>query len=128
MTQIAASAQGAHGGGGLVESLDRRTKDIPGDWARAPAPSRTGPVAPALDRQLAELRAQRAPRDAGRRHVGAARRRRILSWALRASTTTDMTPDEIHQLGLDKLAELHGADGPDPARARLYQGLGRRSA
>ena len=34
------------------------------------------------------------------------------AWALRASTTTTMTPDEIHQMGLDQVAELHGRMDP----------------
>src|SRR4030095_24430 len=65
-------------------------------------------IAPALERQLAELTAQRAKAtmDAGmwaRPHG-----EEFYRWALRASTTTKMTPDEIHQMGLDQVAELHG--------------------
>ncbi len=33
-------------------------------------------------------------------------------WALRASTTTGMSPDEVHQLGLDQLKALHGQMEP----------------
>jgi uncharacterized protein (DUF885 family) len=106
--QMTLSVQGARGGGGLVESLERRTKEIPGDWtARARAIAQQK-IAPALERQLAELTAQRtkATMDAGmwaRPHGP-----EFYSWALRASTTTTMTPDEIHQMGLDQVAELHG--------------------
>jgi uncharacterized protein (DUF885 family) len=108
VNQMTMSVKGARDGGGLVESLVRRTKDIPGDWgARALAISQQK-VAPALERQLAELQAQRpkASMDAGmwaRPHGP-----EFYQWALRASTTTRMTPDEIHQMGLDQVAELHG--------------------
>jgi len=108
VNQMTMSVKGAREGGGLVESLVRRTKAIPGDWgARALAISQQK-VAPALERQLAELQTQRAKAsmDAGlwaRPHGP-----EFYQWALRASTTTRMTPDAIHQMGLDQVAELHG--------------------
>ena len=34
------------------------------------------------------------------------------AWALRASTTTRMTPEEIHHMGVEQLAELHGRMDP----------------
>jgi len=106
--QMALSVRGAREGGGLVESLERRTKDIPGDWAARARAIAQQKIAPALERQLAELTAQRtnATMDAGmwaRPHGP-----EFYRWALRASTTTRMTPDEIHQTGLDQVAELHG--------------------
>ena len=64
-------------------------------------------VYPALDRQaqaLRELR-PRAVHDAGvaRLPQGAA----LYEVALRASTTTDMSADDVHQLGLDQAKELN---------------------
>ena len=38
-----------------------------------------------------------------------------------------MTPDEIHQMGLDELRELHGRMDPILQEPRLHQGLGRRA-
>ena len=110
--QMTMSVKGTRDGGGLVESIERRTRNIPGNWgdrARAIAQQK---VAQALERQLAELTAQRAraTMDAGmwaRPHGP-----EFYHWALRASTTTTMTPDEIHQMGLDQVAELHGRMDP----------------
>jgi uncharacterized protein (DUF885 family) len=110
--QLAASAKGAHDGGGLVESLQRRTKGIPGNWAARARKLASGPVAAALDAQLAELRRQRplARNDAGVwAQPGGDDYYR---YALRASTTTDMTPEQIHQLGLDTLKSLHARMDP----------------
>ena len=108
VNQLTMSVKGAREGGGLVESLERRTKDIPGDWAARARSIAQEKVAPALERQLAELTAQRAraTMDAGMwaRPGGP----EFYRWALKASTTTTMTPDEIHQMGLDQVAELHG--------------------
>jgi uncharacterized protein (DUF885 family) len=115
------SAMGAQNGGGdLVASIERRTrgKGIPGDWAIRAREIVTTRIAPALERQLAELIAQRAKatNDAGmhQRPGGDA----FYAWALRASTTTRMTPDEIHKLGLESLAELQGRMDP------ILRGLG----
>jgi uncharacterized protein (DUF885 family) len=108
VNQMTMSVKGAREGGGLVESIERRTKDIPGDWAARARSIAQQKVAPALERQLAELQAQRtrATMDAGMwaRPGGP----EFYRWALKASTTTTMTPDEIHQMGLDQVAELHG--------------------
>ena len=111
-SQMSMSVKGAREGGGLVESIERRTKDIPGNWAERARAIAEQKVAPALERQLAELQAQRprATMDAGlwaRPHGP-----EFYRWALRASTTTNMTPDEIHQMGLDQVAELHGRMDP----------------
>jgi len=106
--QMTMSAKGAREGGGLVESLVRRTKDIPGNWGERARGIAQQKIAPALERQLAELQVQRpkATMEAGMwaRPGG----EQYYRWALRASTTTTMTPDEIHQMGLDQVAELHG--------------------
>ena len=110
--QLAGSAKAAHDGGGLVESIVRRTKGIPGNWEQRARALATGPVAAALDRQLAELRRQRplARNDGGVwAQPGGADYYR---YALRASTTTDMSPEAIHQLGLDTLKSLHARMDP----------------
>jgi uncharacterized protein (DUF885 family) len=112
VNQMTMSVKGAREGGGLVESIERRTKQIPGNWADRARAIAQQKVAPALERQLAELQAQRprATMDAGmwaRPHGP-----EFYRWALRASTTTTMTPDEIHQMGLDQVAELHGRMDP----------------
>lgn len=124
ITQMTRSAEDAAKGGSLVESLVRRTREkgISGDWdARARAIA-TGQVAPALARQIAELRRQRprATDQAGMwaRPGGEA----YYAWALKASTTTQMTPDEIHRLGLTTLDALHARMDPLLRQLGLTQG------
>ena len=110
--QLDASIKGARDGGGLVESLVRRTKTIPGDWEKRARAIVSGPVAAALAAQRAEFARQR-PRAHDHGGVwaqpGGADYYR---YALRASTTTDMSPDAIHQLGLDTLKWLHARMDP----------------
>jgi len=68
----------------------------------------TTQIVPALKEQLAELKEQRklAKSDAG---VWAQPEgERWYDWALKASTTTTLSPDEIHERGLEELADLHG--------------------
>ncbi|ALH81920.1 DUF885 domain-containing protein [Sphingopyxis macrogoltabida] len=112
--QMEASLADAKAGGSMVESLVRRAGEakIAGDWDARSAKIVEGPVAAALERQLAELKAQRpkAVMDAGMwaRPGGD----EFYAWALRASTTTRMTPDEVHAMGRAELAELHGRMDP----------------
>ena len=112
--QLAISAKSAHSGGNLVDSLVRRTKEkgIAGDWEARARKIVTGAVAPALERQIAELKLERtaATGDPGiwaRPHGDDYYR-----WALKASTTTTLTPDEVHAMGLEQLDELQGRMDP----------------
>ena len=98
----AASAEGP-----LIGPLARKSRAIPGPWVERAVKIVHGTVAPALERQLVELRAQRGvATDAaglGTRPHGA----EWYAWGLRASTTTRRTPAEIHALGVAQLVDLH---------------------
>ncbi len=107
LSQMRLSAKSAREGGSLVESIARRTKTIPGTWAERAKSIAAQDIAPALDRQIAELETQRAVAkdDAGMwaRPSG----EEFYRWALKASTTTSMTPDEVHAMGQTELEQLH---------------------
>jgi uncharacterized protein (DUF885 family) len=89
----------------LVNSLAKRAKDMPG-VADSAAKIAADKVAPALDRQIAELEIhrRRATGDAGVWKLP--RGDEYYAWALRAGTTTRMTPDEIHERGKQELQAL----------------------
>ena len=108
LEQLSLSAKGAREGGKLVESIERRTKAIPGDWAQRARRIAAQQIAPALERQIVELRAERkvATADPGieaRPHGEA-----FYRWALKASTTTTLSADDVHEMGRSELARLHG--------------------
>jgi uncharacterized protein (DUF885 family) len=90
----------------VVKSIARRSAEFAGDWGGRARRIAENLVAPALDRQIAELERhrRRATADAGvwKLPQGEA----YYAWALRAATTSSLTPDEVHQLGLDQLREL----------------------
>jgi uncharacterized protein (DUF885 family) len=101
-------------GGTIVGSLVRRTKekDIPGNWdARARKIARAE-VVPALQRQIEELQAERAIATDIAGMWSRPHGDEYYRWALKASTTTNLSPDEVHQMGLEQLAELHGRMDP----------------
>ncbi|MEO0063442.1 MAG: hypothetical protein RLZZ08_2002, partial [Pseudomonadota bacterium] len=112
--QMESTLADARAGGALVESITRRTADakIAGDWAARAQPLVAKGIAPALERQLAELKRQRtlAKSDAGMwaQPQGDGWYR----WGLKASTTTAMTPEDIHQMGLTQLDEIHARMDP----------------
>jgi uncharacterized protein (DUF885 family) len=93
----------------LVQSLVRRAKEkaIAGDWSAAATKAYEEGVLPALDRQIAALKAAlpKATHDAGVWHVpdGEAR----YAFGVRANTSTNFTPEEVHQIGLDKVKEIN---------------------
>jgi uncharacterized protein (DUF885 family) len=112
LEQMSLSARNARQGGSLVESIERRTKKIPGNWAERARTIAAREVAPALERQISELQAERAAatNDAGvwaRPHGD-----EFYRWALEASTTTKMSPDEVHKMGRSELQRLHAQMDP----------------
>ncbi|KQY30998.1 Tat pathway signal protein [Caulobacter sp. Root1455] len=92
----------------LVLSVVRRTKEknIPGDWAGEAGRIYENSVLPALKRQIALLEGVRpkATHDAGvwRLKDGGD----YYAVSLKNYTTSTMTPDEIHQLGLDLVKSI----------------------
>jgi len=106
LEQMGLSVANARQGGMLVESIERRSRNIPGAWADRARTIAAQEVAPALERQLRELQIQRAvaTNDAGM--WARPRGDEYYAWALRASTTTTMSPDEIHELGRSELQRL----------------------
>ncbi len=83
-----------------------KAKGIAGDWAGRAAKIVGGQVYPALDRQIAAMTTirGRATHDAGAWKLpqGDA----YYAWLLQYATSTNMTPDEIHRMGLEQGAEL----------------------
>ena len=107
IAQMTLSIKNAREGGSLVDSIQRRTTNIRGNWAERARTIAEQDVAPALERQLQELQAERAvatnePGISARPH-GA----EFYRWALKASTTTSMSPDQVHELGRSELQRLH---------------------
>jgi uncharacterized protein (DUF885 family) len=105
--QMSLSVKSAREGGTLVESIERRTKNVPGDWAGGARTIAAQEIAPALERQLRELQAQRAVATGEAGIWSRPRGDEYYQWALKASTTTTMSPDEIHELGRRELERLH---------------------
>ena len=92
----------------MVQSLVKRAgaKGIAGDWQQRASKLVAGSVYPALDRQMAamqQLKPTTRPGDgAWRLDDGEA----IYAEALRQATTTNFTPAEVHQMGLDQVADI----------------------
>ena len=107
LTQMSVSLEGARQGGRLVDSIARRTKNIPGNWVDRARTIAARDVAPALERQLQELHAQRAAATDAAGISARPHGEEFYRWALKAATTTPMTPDDVHRQGLSELHDLH---------------------
>jgi uncharacterized protein (DUF885 family) len=92
----------------MVQSLVKRAgaKGIAGDWQSRASAIVAKSVYPALDRQMAameQLKPTSRPGDgAWRLTDGEA----IYAEALHEATTTNFTPTEVHQMGLDQVADI----------------------
>jgi uncharacterized protein (DUF885 family) len=85
---------------------------VPGNWAARAAPIIRGAIYPALDRQLAAIdavRPQARPEPGIWRIPGGDQ---FYADALAFHTTTTLTPDEVHRLGLAQVADLHARLDP----------------
>jgi uncharacterized protein (DUF885 family) len=108
----------------LVRSLVRRTRErnIAGDWGTQAAAIVDGRLAAALDRQIGVLTEMRrgADRDpaAGRLPDG----ERFYALALRFHTSTSLSPEEAHQIGLRQVEEISAEADPLLRREGLTRG------
>lgn len=92
----------------LTTNLKSKTaeKGLAGDWARRCAAIVRDRIYPAMQRQAGELRAvrPRATHDAGVWRLPQGEE--YYAYALRYATTTGMSAEEVHKLGLDRMADL----------------------
>ncbi|MBA4755226.1 MAG: DUF885 domain-containing protein [Sphingobium sp.] len=101
-----------------VASITRRTASMPGDYGARALQIVRDKVAPSLAAQVAELKRQRATATMNAGVWKLPEGEAYYAWALKAGTTTTMSPEEVHQLGLEQLAALQSdMDG-------LLKGLG----
>jgi uncharacterized protein (DUF885 family) len=105
--QMGLSVKSAREGGTLVESIERRTKTMPGDWAGRARAIASKEIAPALERQVAELQQQRAVATGDAGMWARPNGDEYYRWALKASTTTSLSPDDVHDQGRSELDRLH---------------------
>ena len=105
-------ADAANGGGAYVSPL--MAVDV--EAAKAAAGKAEAIVndslLPALQRQLEELTIQRGHANSDAGMWAQPGGEEWYRWATSASTTTSLTPDEIHRQGLEELDELHGRMDP----------------
>lgn len=120
MTQTIADASKVDGP--FVGPLARKAATIAGDWAARATRIVTAAIVPALQRQLAELRAERAlATDA----AGLATRPHgpeWYTWGLRAGTTTQRSAADLHAAGRARLFELQAQMDAILRREGLTQG------
>ncbi len=106
--QMAALRAPAPAQSGLVTSVATRSKaaGLTGDWDRRATALVTDKVYPALDRQIALVKQLRttARAEAGLWAVPGGDA--IYAAALAQATTTNFTPDEVHKLGLEQVAQI----------------------
>jgi uncharacterized protein (DUF885 family) len=92
----------------MADSVATRTaaKSIAGDWRGRAAKIIASEVYPALDRQIAAVQALRPTTPAGDGLWRVPNGDAIYAAALVEATTTNYTPDEVHQIGLQQVAEI----------------------
>jgi uncharacterized protein (DUF885 family) len=92
----------------IVQSLVKRAaaKGIAGDWQAQAARIVEGEVYPALDRQIALVERLKPTTRRGDGVWRLADGDAIYAMALGQATTTTMSPDEVHRIGLAQVAEI----------------------
>jgi len=102
----------AREGGALLDPLLKSDLQAATTASRQAKQIITERVAPALERQLAELLVERRAAGSDPGMWSQPHGEEWYAWSLRSSTTTTLTPDEIHQQGLEELAALHARMDP----------------
>ena len=108
LTQMEALLNTDAAASGMATSVARRAeaKGIAGDWGARAAAILNAEVYPALQRQADALKAVRP----GATHDGGCWRlpdgEAYYRYGLKFYTTSTLTPDEVHQMGLEQVAEI----------------------
>jgi uncharacterized protein (DUF885 family) len=92
----------------MTKSLADRAKaaGVAGDWSTPAAKIIADKVYPALDRQIALIERLKASTPAGDGIWRVKRGDELYADALAYWTTTDMTPEQVHQMGLDQVKSI----------------------
>lgn len=92
----------------IVQSLVKRAaaKGIAGDWQTQATKIVESAVYPALDRQIALMKSLRPTTAEGDGVWRTPKGLDIYAAALKQATTTDLTPEQVHKMGLDQVAEI----------------------
>lgn len=92
----------------MVQSLVKRAaaKGIAGDWQAQAAAIVEKAIYPALDAQIAAIEALRPKTAAGDGVWRTPRGDGIYAAALKSATTTDLSADQIHAMGLEQVADI----------------------
>ena len=97
---------------GMISMLGAHSEKLGESYLKSATDIAVNSIAPAIKRQIAvlEKQAPKANSDAGiwAKPDGEA----YYDWALRAGTTTTLSPDDVHQMGLDELASLQARMDP----------------
>jgi uncharacterized protein (DUF885 family) len=94
----------------LVTSIVKKAKaaNLDGDWEGRASKIVDAEVFPALDRQIAAMTALKAKAAPNAGAWALPNGDAYYADAVKASTTTDYTPEQVHQLGRDQVAEIGG--------------------
>jgi uncharacterized protein (DUF885 family) len=92
----------------MVESIAKRTaaKGIAGDWGSRASAIVSHAIYPALDRQIAAMEKLKPTTRAGDGAWRLTHGDAIYAEALRQATTTNFSPAEVHQMGLQQVADI----------------------
>jgi uncharacterized protein (DUF885 family) len=92
----------------LVTSIAKKARDagLAGDWEAQAAKIVNAEVFPALDRQIAGMQAVRARARPDTGVWALPGGEAYYADAVKASTTTNYTPEQVHKMGLDQVADI----------------------
>jgi uncharacterized protein (DUF885 family) len=112
--QLTIARDSMAGGGSMVETLEKKLKEkgLAGSCVEQARAIISKQVVPALGRQIAEFQSERPHATSTPGVWARPQGPEYYRWALKASTTTDLTPEQVHQMGLEQLKQLHGRMDP----------------
>jgi len=114
LTQLTAVRTAGPDSARLVTSLAERTKakNIAGDWSARASAVYTGQVQPALDRQIAAVRAMRARATSTAGITQLFGSQGYYAAALKNYTTSSLSPADVHRIGMEQVGQYQAEIDP----------------